>query len=150
VDLRALGSAGGVQRRVQTRSNTYLGGAEEARDPDLNEFRGWHRQHPPPLHIGGLRTGEHDRHPARPEPRESEILPVNESAFFLGRGLEPGRTPVVPRYVEMIGYAMDRVGWNPDEFRLFRCIVEYPMVQSMIRLKFLQPADITAQATLPG
>jgi hypothetical protein len=82
--------------------------------------------------------------PARPEPRESEVLPIHEEAHFMGWGVEPGRTRLVPGYVDMLSYAMQHVGWNPKEFRLFRCLVEYPLVQSTIRLKFVRAIDTAA------
>lgn len=68
---------------------------------------------------------------------ESDLLPVTEHAEYLGEGIDAGRTPVVPRYAEMMGYAMDRMGWKGDEFRVFRCRVEFPVLSSriVVRLK---------------
>lgn len=68
--------------------------------------------------------------------RDSELLPMHEKAVYLGRGVRAGRTPRAPQYTEMVSYAMDRMGWNPDEFRVFRCVVEHPMLYSRIRMVF--------------
>lgn len=68
--------------------------------------------------------------------KDSDLLPVQERAVLLGRGPNAGRTPLVPRYTEMVRYAMDRVGWNPQEFRVFRGHVDYPMLHTRIRMVF--------------
>jgi hypothetical protein len=67
---------------------------------------------------------------------DEDLLPMAEKVFCLGRGLEGGRTPLVPRYVEMLTYVMERVGWNPAEFRLFRSRIDYPLRYSRIRIAF--------------
>jgi hypothetical protein len=69
-----------------------------------------------------------------PEFRDSDLLPLAEKAEYLGEGLYAARTPLVPRYEEVLGYAMERVGWKPEEFRLFRCCVEYPLLYSRLRI----------------
>ncbi|MEX2217704.1 MAG: hypothetical protein WD749_03005 [Phycisphaerales bacterium] len=67
---------------------------------------------------------------------DSDLLPFAERAMYLGRGPSSGRTPLVPRYVEMMSYAMERVGWNPEEFRVFRCHVDHPVLSTRIRMTF--------------
>jgi hypothetical protein len=67
---------------------------------------------------------------------DEDLLPTAEKVFCLGRGLEGGRTPLVPRYVEMLAYVMERVGWNPAEFRLFRSRIDHPLRYSRIRIAF--------------
>lgn len=66
--------------------------------------------------------------------READRLPLSEAAEYLGEGLYAARTTEVPRYTEMLEYAMGRMGWNPDEFHVFRCRVEYPVLSSRIRV----------------
>ncbi|MEX2218513.1 MAG: hypothetical protein WD749_07090 [Phycisphaerales bacterium] len=70
------------------------------------------------------------------EYRDADLLPIIEKTHYLGRGVDSGRTPLIPRYAEMMLYAMERVGWKPEEFRVFRCRVDYPVVQSRIRMRF--------------
>lgn len=71
--------------------------------------------------------------------RERDRLPLSERAVHLGRGADAGRTPLVPRYSEMLAFAIRRAGWNPDEFRIFRCKVDYPMVYTRISMSFRRP-----------
>lgn len=34
---------------------------------------------------------------------------------------------------------LDRVGWDPAEFELFRCTLEYPLLSSTVRVRFELP-----------
>ncbi|MBX3376255.1 MAG: hypothetical protein KF678_04545 [Phycisphaeraceae bacterium] len=66
--------------------------------------------------------------------REHDLLSLTERAEYLGDGIGAAATPLVPRYGEILGYAMKRMGWRPEEFRVFRCRVEYPVLYTRIRL----------------
>jgi hypothetical protein len=66
--------------------------------------------------------------------RDSDLLPLTETAEYLGEGLYAARTPLVPAYEKLLSYAMDRVGWKAPEFRVFRCGVEYPPLYSRVRM----------------
>jgi hypothetical protein len=66
--------------------------------------------------------------------REQDLLPLTERAEYLGDGIDAARMPWVPRYAEMLAYAMGRMGWKGEEFRVFRCRVEYPVLYTRIRL----------------
>ncbi|MEX2218140.1 MAG: hypothetical protein WD749_05215 [Phycisphaerales bacterium] len=66
--------------------------------------------------------------------RETDLLPLAERAEYLGEGADAARTPLLPRYAEMLRYATDRMGWNVEEFRVFRCRVDYPLLYSRIRV----------------
>jgi hypothetical protein len=70
--------------------------------------------------------------------RRNELLPMVESATYLGRGPYAGRTPHLESYEAMMSYVMERQGWNPREFRLFRCMVEYPVVHTRLRMAFVR------------
>lgn len=72
--------------------------------------------------------------------RDADLLPLNESAEYLGLGIDAARTPIVPRYADMLAYAMNRMGWKEDEFRVFRCRVEYPVMYTRIRMTLGQEA----------
>lgn len=54
----------------------------------------------------------------------------------LGKGPEVLHTSEIPRYVDMVGESLERLGWNPDEFRVFRFRWEYPVLQSLVRVAF--------------
>lgn len=70
----------------------------------------------------------------RSEMRDSDLLPMQERIIDLGRGTGGVYFPELPRYAEMIRSVADLRGWNPEEFRVFRCRVEYPMLGSSIQL----------------
>jgi hypothetical protein len=69
-----------------------------------------------------------------PEFRDADRLPLSEQAEYLGEGLYAARTPLIPQYEDMLSYAMDRLGWDASEFRVFRCCVRFPLLYSRIRL----------------
>lgn len=66
--------------------------------------------------------------------RDADLLPLSESAEYLGQGIDAARTPIVPRYADMLAFAMDRMGWKEDEFRVFRCRVDYPVLYTRVRM----------------
>ena len=63
---------------------------------------------------------------------EQDRLPMIERAEYLGDGVDAARTPLLPRYAELLTYVIERMGWKPDEFRVFRCLVEYPVMYTRI------------------
>jgi hypothetical protein len=75
------------------------------------------------------------------EYRDSELLPLTEQAEYLGEGLYAARTMLMPRYTEMLSYAMERMGWKGEEFRVFRCRVDYPVLSSRIRMTLRRASD---------
>jgi hypothetical protein len=68
------------------------------------------------------------------EYRESDLLPMTEQAEYLGEGLYAARTPLIPRYAEMLSYVIERMKWKAEEFRVFRCRVDYPVLSTRIRM----------------
>jgi hypothetical protein len=68
--------------------------------------------------------------------RDIDLLPFAESASYLGRGVAVARTPEIPRYGELLNYAIDQLGGNPEEYRVFRCRVPYPVMYSRVCLLF--------------
>ena len=73
--------------------------------------------------------------------REEDQLPVQERIDEIGRGVEALSTPDVPQYPEMAAYAMEKCGWDPFRFRVFRCRVEYPVQFSLLRIEFPGKAE---------
>lgn len=73
--------------------------------------------------------------PAAPG-RECDLLALRESVVHLGRGVAVLRTPDVPRYPEMVRYAFERTGWDGDQFDVYRCRVEYPVMPSSVVVQF--------------
>jgi hypothetical protein len=89
--------------------------------------------------------GDHQRIDQPKPVRESDLLALRESVIYLGRGLSVLATPEVPRYEKMAGYAFDRLGWNPDEFDVYRCRVEYPVMPSTVVTQFDLPEPPAAE-----
>lgn len=67
--------------------------------------------------------------------REWDRLPLSEQPEDLGQGLYATRTPLIPHYPEVLAYALDRAGWNPEEFRVFRICIEFPLLSSRVVLR---------------
>lgn len=62
-----------------------------------------------------------------------------ESVTYLGRGPSVLQTPYVPRYAEMGHYIFDRLGWNGNDFDVYRCRLEYPVTPSVVVIEFPLP-----------
>ena len=71
--------------------------------------------------------------------REHDLLPTSASVVHLGKGPEVLSSPDVPRYSEMVQYALDRAGWDAREFDAYRCRVEFPVMPSSIMVRFEMP-----------
>lgn len=74
---------------------------------------------------------------------EENLLPFVERIEDLGAGVEVARTPLVPRYTEMVEYVMGRLGWKSDEFRIFRCRVDYPVIHTLLSVYLKSPSRNT-------
>ena len=58
---------------------------------------------------------------------------------FVGKGLRNVATGEVPLYSEMIATIFDRLGWNPDRFRVHRLRWHYPIPSVMVTRWFRLP-----------
>jgi hypothetical protein len=76
--------------------------------------------------------------PAEPD-RECDRLALREKVIYLGRGASVLATTEVPRYEELAKYVFDRLTWDADEFDVYRCRVEYPMMPSSVKVMFDLP-----------
>lgn len=81
---------------------------------------------------------EGDRRPVDRRKRTYTLaqLPVPETASRLGRGLRAAHCTEAPRYGELLRFVSGRLGWDLDGFNLYRCRVEYPVLNSTLRLAF--------------
>lgn len=74
--------------------------------------------------------------------RECDLLALRETVVHLGRGPDVMHTADVPRYTDLVRYAFDHTGWDPSEFDVYRCRVEYPVMPSSVVVQFdLLPGD---------
>jgi hypothetical protein len=78
-------------------------------------------------------------HEFRRKQREVDRLNVPAQSTFAGVGVNSLQTSITPRYVEMLGYVCSRLGWDPDCFDTYRYEVEYPVLHSLMCVKFPAP-----------
>lgn len=79
--------------------------------------------------------------PEPPRLGEPHVLAIEERATFLGSGADAAATVDVPRYVELIRFACQRVGIDPADLMVYRCRVEYPLLPSTVAVRFELPKD---------
>lgn len=77
-------------------------------------------------------TAKNGRTTPMDEDRSADLMPTNDRLESLGLGLDRLATPLIPRYLEMIRFLCDAWGWNPDDFRSYRCMSRYPFYSSQI------------------
>ena len=65
---------------------------------------------------------------------ESDRLPLYEPVRYLGTGPDVASTPDIPQYQEMLRFALARVGFEGDQFDVFRLRMEYPPIPSKLRV----------------
>jgi hypothetical protein len=70
---------------------------------------------------------------------EAVTLTPQETLTYLGVGPSVLKTPDVPRYSEMAQFVFDRLGWDGEQFEVYRCRVEYPIMHSVIVVRFDLP-----------
>lgn len=71
--------------------------------------------------------------------RDMDRLQLHESIEELGTGLRRLRVPDIPNYIEIVQGACGRAKVNPEDLRLFRCQVQYPLYGSEICMVFDPP-----------
>lgn len=59
--------------------------------------------------------------------RDLDRLDVQERIQPLGRGVSRFRLMGFPRYAELLRHVCDKLGWDGDVFRGYRCRIEYPI-----------------------
>lgn len=84
-------------------------------------------------------------HELRCRYRDVDRLNVPAQTAFMGEGLEPLRTPLVPRYLDILRYVCTQMNWDPNSFDAYRCEVEYPVLHSLLNTTFpaVQPVEST-------
>jgi|GEM_PF-6265865 len=61
-----------------------------------------------------------------------DALPVQEMGRFIGQGTHAMRVPEMPEYHTKIHDLCLEMGWNPQNFDVYRCYIKYPILRSMI------------------
>ncbi|MFH1746069.1 MAG: hypothetical protein ABIG44_03380 [Planctomycetota bacterium] len=73
------------------------------------------------------------------ESRSLDRVTDHESVEYLGWGIHGG-IKEMPRYTDAMHHCFRELDWPEDEFRLYRCRVEYPVVFMQIAMRFELPA----------
>jgi len=68
--------------------------------------------------------------------RDLDRMDMMESIEPLGRGVAACRSADVPRYPDMLRHVCDRLTWDPNEFRVYRCRIDYPLYGSQVVMTF--------------
>jgi hypothetical protein len=71
--------------------------------------------------------------------REYDRLSTHEAIRALPAGLAGARLPHIPRYLEMLGFVFDALGWDPSQFRAYRLDIHYPVYGAQYLMGFRIP-----------
>jgi len=58
-------------------------------------------------------------------------LPFSERVVAMGMGSDAVLTREVPRYLELVQYICDRMGWRLEDMAIYRARIEYPMLDTL-------------------
>lgn len=68
--------------------------------------------------------------------RESDRFDLAETIRAMGIGRPAWRSDRVPRYSELVSTVFTRLAWNSDDFRGYRCVIDYPIYGSQVAMVF--------------
>ena len=77
--------------------------------------------------------------------RDMDRIDVLETIQYLGTQSSRFRTTEVACYGDMLRYVCQKLGWDSESFRAFRCRVEYPIYGTQVSLIFNPPNGETAE-----
>jgi len=66
-------------------------------------------------------------------------LPFREQVSKLEAGVDGARIQGTPQYLDMLKYVCDCRGWKLDDFDVYRMRVEYPLLDTMVAMRFDLP-----------
>jgi hypothetical protein len=67
-------------------------------------------------------------------------MDTGETIQHMGRGISRLRAPEIPQYERLLKMVFDKLGWNADEFRAYRCRIDYPLYGSQVVMAWDAPA----------
>lgn len=73
--------------------------------------------------------------------RDIDRMSMHEAVEFLGHGMGRLQWSDVPRYGEMLTHMAEHFGWDPSEYRGYRCRIQYPVYGWQIAMSFEPPAQ---------
>ena len=66
----------------------------------------------------------------------SIVLPIREHVQDLGSGLGRAAVSELAAYTQMLKHIVDKLGWDASSMRLYRTAIEYPVLCSMVWMRF--------------
>ncbi len=75
-----------------------------------------------------------------PADDRSVLLPIQERVVRSGTGIAGAHTTDWPRYPELLASVCDRIGVDPARLTLYRCRVDFPILHSVVWMRFPSPA----------
>ncbi len=70
---------------------------------------------------------------------ERDLLQVSEQIESLGSGLQRLRTAEIPRYMDLLQFALQQVGWRAEDLELYRVRMRYPPMPIAVMLRHELP-----------
>ncbi|MBL9030300.1 MAG: hypothetical protein JNM80_01155 [Phycisphaerae bacterium] len=71
--------------------------------------------------------------------RVPDRVDLIERVDSLGRGLGRVRASHIACYAEMLHHVVGSCGWNPDQFRGYRCLMQHPVYGTQVTMGFVRP-----------
>jgi hypothetical protein len=71
--------------------------------------------------------------------RDIDRIEMSEALLPLGQGTSSLRSPDVPHYADLIRHVFQRTGWKGEQFRSYRCRIDYPLYGSQVVAVFQPP-----------
>jgi len=91
------------------------------------------RRDPPTLSVFG--DMEYGSEMAPTAARQRNRIMQWQKLASLGKGVAAAYTPHFARYTQMLASTMARLGWNPEEFSVFRVEIPYPILPSSVAVQ---------------
>lgn len=63
------------------------------------------------------------------------VMPTREVVRHLGTSIDALFDPLLPRGPELVRYVLAGMGWSEMEFDIFRCVVRYPILHSVVSIE---------------
>ncbi|OPL18188.1 MAG: hypothetical protein AVO35_06695 [Candidatus Aegiribacteria sp. MLS_C] len=92
----------------------------------------------PELFVFGEFTG-YDWARAAEFRNPNSCLPIEASIQKLGFGVRAMYSPYLPWYTEMMEDVFARLDWDPNLFRTYRVVIDYPVIPSTVNMRSLLP-----------
>jgi hypothetical protein len=71
--------------------------------------------------------------------RDIDRMHMHEAVEFLGHDIRRFQWMEIPRYSEMLAHLAGHYGWDPQEYRGYRCRMQYPVYGWQIAMSFEPP-----------